>query len=137
KEENLEEAVNIARQQVENGANIIDICMDEGLIDGVDMMGRFLRLLGSEPDVSKVPVMIDSSNWEVIEEGLKSLQGKCIVNSISLKEGELEFINRARTVMQYGAAVVVMAFNENGQAADYEDKISICERAYRILVNEV
>tara|TARA_Y100000588_G_scaffold392314_1_gene503739 strand:- start:738 stop:3329 length:2592 start_codon:yes stop_codon:yes gene_type:complete len=137
KEENLEEAVNIARQQVENGANIIDICMDEGLIDGVEMMGRFLRLLGSEPDVSKVPVMIDSSNWEVIEEGLKSLQGKCIVNSISLKEGELEFINRARTVMQYGAAVVVMAFNENGQAADYEDKISICERAYRILVNEV
>jgi len=137
KEERLEEAVNIARQQVENGANVIDICMDEGLIDGEEIMGRFLRLLGSEPDVTKVPIMIDSSKWEVIEEGLKSLQGKCIVNSISLKEGELEFINKARIIMQYGAAVVVMAFNEDGQAADYEDKISICERAYRILVDEV
>jgi 5-methyltetrahydrofolate--homocysteine methyltransferase len=137
KEGMFEEAVNIARQQVENGANVIDICMDEGLIDGVEMMGRFLRLLGSEPDISKVPVMIDSSKWEVIEEGLKSLQGKCIVNSISLKEGELEFINKARTIMQYGAAVVVMAFNEDGQAADYEDKIGVCERAYRILIDEV
>ncbi len=137
KEDRLEEAVNVARQQVDNGANVIDICMDEGLIDGVEMMGRFLRLLASEPDISKVPVMIDSSKWEVIEEGLKSLQGKCIVNSISLKEGETEFRNKARTIMQYGAAVVVMAFNEEGQAADYEDKISICERAYRILVDEV
>ena len=137
KEERLEEAVNVARQQVENGANVIDICMDEGLIDGVELMGRFLRLLASEPDISKVPVMIDSSKWEVIEEGLKSLQGKCIVNSISLKEGETEFRNKARTIMQYGAAVVVMAFNEEGQAADYEDKISICERAYRILVDEM
>ena len=111
--------------------------MDEGLIDGVEVMGRFLRFLGSEPDISKVPVMVDSSKWEVIEEGLKSLQGKCIVNSISLKEGEMEFRNKAQTIMQYGAAVVVMAFNEEGQAADYEDKISVCERAYRILVDEV
>ena len=137
KEQRLEEAVNVARQQVENGANVIDICMDEGLIDGVEVMGRFLRFLGSEPDISKVPVMVDSSKWEVIEEGLKSLQGKCIVNSISLKEGEMEFRNKAQTIMQYGAAVVVMAFNEEGQAADYEDKISVCERAYRILVDEV
>ncbi|MDA7605763.1 dihydropteroate synthase, partial [Verrucomicrobiales bacterium] len=137
KEQRLEEAVSVARQQVENGANVIDICMDEGLIDGVEVMGRFLRFLGSEPDISKVPVMVDSSKWEVIEEGLKSLQGKCIVNSISLKEGEMEFRNKAQTIMQYGAAVVVMAFNEEGQAADYEDKISVCERAYRILVDEV
>ena len=129
KEQRLEEAVSVARQQVENGANGIDICMDEGLIDGVEVMGRFLRFLGSEPDISKVPVMVDSSKWEVIEEGLKSLQGKCIVNSISLKEGEMEFRNKAQTIMQYGAAVVVMAFNEEGQAADYEDKISVCERA--------
>ena len=137
KGDRLEEAVNVARQQVDNGANVIDICMDEGLIDGVEMMGRFLRLLASEPDISKVPVMIDSSKWEVLEEGLKSLQGKCIVNSISLKEGEKEFKNKASSIMQYGAAVVVMAFNEKGQAADYNDKISICERAYRILVDEV
>ncbi|MCA2970681.1 MAG: methionine synthase, partial [Acidobacteriaceae bacterium] len=137
KEGNYEEAVAIARQQVENGANVIDICMDEGMIDGVAAMTRFLQLLASEPEVAKVPFMVDSSNWAVIEAGLKCLQGKGIVNSISLKEGEERFRQNARTVLQYGAAVVVMAFDENGQAATFEDKIRICERAYRILVDEV
>ena len=132
-----EEAVSIARQQVENGANVIDICMDEGMIDGVTAMTRFLQLLGSEPEVAKVPFMVDSSKWEVIEAGLKCLQGKGIVNSISLKEGEEKFRENAATVLKYGAAVVVMAFDEQGQAATYEDKIRICERAYRILVDEV
>ena len=133
----FEEAVSIARQQVENGANVIDICMDEGMIDGVAAMTRFLQLLGSEPEVAKVPFMVDSSNWEVIEAGLKCMQGKGIVNSISLKEGEAKFRQNAATVLKYGAAVVVMAFDEQGQAATYEDKIRICERAYRILVDEV
>ena len=133
----LDEATRIARQQVENGANVIDVCMDEGLIDGVEMMGSFLRLIASEPEISKVPIMIDSSKWEVIKEGLKSIQGKPIVNSISLKEGEATFIEQAREIMKFGAAVVVMAFDEEGQAASYEDKIRICERAYRILVKEV
>jgi 5-methyltetrahydrofolate--homocysteine methyltransferase len=137
KEGNYEEAVSVARQQVENGANVIDICMDEGMIDGVAAMTRFLLLLGSEPEVAKVPFMVDSSKWEVIEAGLKCLQGKGIVNSISLKEGEDKFRENARTVLKYGAAVVVMAFDEQGQAATYEDKIRICERAYRILVDEV
>ncbi len=137
KENKLEEAVAVARQQVENGANVIDVCMDEGLIDGVEMMTRFLQLIGSEPEIAKVPVMVDSSKWEVIEAGLKCLQGKGIVNSISLKEGEELFKERARTVKRYGAATVVMAFDEQGQAATYEDKIRICERAYRILVDEV
>ena len=137
KEGKFEEAVSIARQQVENGANVIDICMDEGMIDGVAAMTRFLQLLGSEPEVAKVPFMVDSSKWEVIEAGLKCLQGKGIVNSISLKEGEERFRQNARTVLKYGAAVVVMAFDEQGQAATYEDKIRICERAYRILVDEV
>jgi 5-methyltetrahydrofolate--homocysteine methyltransferase len=137
KEGNYEEAVSIARQQVENGANIIDICMDEGMIDGVAAMSRFLQLLASEPEVAKVPFMVDSSKWEVIEAGLKCLQGKGIVNSISLKEGEERFRQNAATVLKYGAAVVVMAFDEAGQAATYEDKIRICERAYRILVDEV
>jgi len=137
KEGKFEEAVSVARQQVENGANVIDICMDEGMIDGVSAMTRFLQLLGSEPEVAKVPFMIDSSKWEVIEAGLKCLQGKGIVNSISLKEGEDRFRECARTVLKYGAAVVVMAFDEKGQAATYEDKIRICERAYRILVDEL
>ncbi|MEI6714620.1 MAG: methionine synthase [Verrucomicrobiota bacterium] len=137
KEDKLEEAVSIARQQVENGANVIDVCMDEGLIDGVAMMTKFLILLQTEPEVAKVPIMVDSSKWEVIEAGLKCLQGKGIVNSISLKEGEEAFRDRARTIKRYGAATVVMAFDEKGQAATYEDKIRICERAYRILVNEV
>src|ERR1043165_2359022 len=134
---NYEEAVAVARQQVENGANIIDICMDEGMIDGVAAMSRFLQLLGSEPDVAKVPFMVDSSKWEVIEAGLKCLQGKGIVNSISLKGGEEAFREQARHVLKYGAAVVVMAFDEQGQAATYAEKIRICERAYRMLVDEI
>ncbi len=137
KEGNYEEAVSVARQQVENGANVIDICMDEGMIDGVAAMTRYLQLLASEPEVAKVPFMVDSSKWEVIEAGLKCLQGKGIVNSISLKEGEQRFRENAAKVLKYGAAVVVMAFDENGQAATYEEKIRICERAYRILVDEV
>jgi 5-methyltetrahydrofolate--homocysteine methyltransferase len=137
KEGKFEEAVAIARQQVENGANVIDVCMDEGMIDGVAAMTRFLLLLASEPEVAKVPFMIDSSKWEVIEAGLKCLQGKGIVNSISLKEGEAKFLENARKVRTYGAAVVVMAFDEKGQAATYEEKIRICERAYRLLVDEV
>jgi 5-methyltetrahydrofolate--homocysteine methyltransferase len=137
KEGKYEEAVSVARQQVENGANVIDICMDEGMIDGVAAMTRFLQLLASEPEVAKVPFMIDSSKWEVIEAGLKCLQGKGIVNSISLKEGEEKFRRNAATVLKYGAAVVVMAFDEQGQAATLDDKIRICQRAYRILVDEV
>jgi 5-methyltetrahydrofolate--homocysteine methyltransferase len=134
KEGKFEDAVSVARQQVENGANVIDICMDEGMIDGVAAMTRFLQLLGSEPEVAKVPFMVDSSNWAVIEAGLKCLQGKGIVNSISLKEGEEKFRQHAATVMEYGAAAVVMAFDEQGQAATYEDRIRICQRAYNILV---
>jgi 5-methyltetrahydrofolate--homocysteine methyltransferase len=137
KQGKYEEAVSIARQQVENGANVLDICMDEGMIDGVAAMTRYLQLLGSEPEVAKVPFMVDSSKWEVIEAGLKCLQGKGIVNSISLKEGEDKFRENAATVLKYGAAAVVMAFDEQGQAATYQDKIRICERAYRILTDEV
>jgi 5-methyltetrahydrofolate--homocysteine methyltransferase len=137
KENKYDEAVAIARQQVENGANVIDVCMDEGMIDGVAAMTRFLQLLGSEPEVATVPFMVDSSKWEVIEAGLKCLQGKGIVNSISLKGGEDLFREHARKVLKYGAAVVVMAFDENGQAATYAEKIRICERAFRILVEEV
>ena len=137
KEGQFEEAVAIARQQVENGANVIDICMDEGLIDGVPTMTKFLNLLQTEPEVAKVPFMVDSSKWEIIEAGLKMLQGKGIANSISLKEGEEAFKERASAIKRYGAATVVMAFDENGQAATYDEKIRICERAYRILVDEV
>jgi 5-methyltetrahydrofolate--homocysteine methyltransferase len=137
KQGKYEEAVSVARQQVENGANVLDICMDEGMIDGVTAMTRFLQLLGSEPEVAKVPFMVDSSKWEVIEAGLKCLQGKGIVNSISLKEGEERFRQNAGKVLKYGVAVVVMAFDEEGQAATYDDKIRVCERAYRILVDQV
>ena len=137
KDGRYEEAVSIARQQVENGANVLDVCMDEGMIDGVTAMTRFLQVLASEPEVAKVPIMVDSSKWEVIEAGLKCLQGKSIVNSISLKEGEEKFREHAATILKYGAAAVVMAFDEQGQAASYEDKIRICERAYRMLVDEV
>ena len=137
REGNLEAAVEIARQQVANGANVLDICFDDGLIDGKAMMARFLNLLQGEPDAAKVPIMVDSSKWEILEEGLKHLQGKGIVNSISLKEGEERFKEQARHIMKYGAAVVVMAFDEQGQAASYGEKIRICERAYRILVGEV
>jgi 5-methyltetrahydrofolate--homocysteine methyltransferase len=137
KQGNYEEAVSVARQQVENGANVLDICMDEGMIDGVAAMTRYLQLLASEPEVAKVPFMVDSSKWEVIEAGLKCLQGKGIVNSISLKEGEEKFRQNAAKVLKYGAAVVVMAFDEQGQAATYAEKVRICERAYRILVDDV
>jgi 5-methyltetrahydrofolate--homocysteine methyltransferase len=137
KEGKYQEAVSIARQQVENGANVLDICMDEGMIDGVAAMTRFLQLLASEPEVAKVPFMVDSSKWEVIAAGLKCMQGKGIVNSISLKEGEEKFRKYAGTVLKYGAAVVVMAFDERGQAATFEDKIRISERAYHILVDTV
>ncbi|MBU6301320.1 MAG: methionine synthase [Verrucomicrobia bacterium] len=137
KEGKFEEAVSIARQQVESGANVIDVCMDEGLIDGVPTMTRFLTILQTEPEINRVPIMVDSSKWEIIEAGLKCLQGKGIVNSISLKEGEEKFKEYGRKIKQYGAAVVVMAFDERGQAATYADKIRICERAYRLLVDEV
>ncbi len=135
RENKLEEAVAVARQQVENGANIIDVNMDEGLIDSEAMMTRFLLLTGAEPDIARVPVMVDSSKWSVLEAGLRCLQGKGVVNSLSLKEGEEEFLSRARSVLRYGAAAVVMAFDEKGQAATYEDRIRICERAYRLLVD--
>jgi 5-methyltetrahydrofolate--homocysteine methyltransferase len=129
-----EAALAVARQQVENGAQVIDVCMDEGMIDGVAAMTRFLNLIASEPDICKVPVMVDSSKWEVIEAGLKCLQGKGIVNSISLKEGEDKFLHQARLVRRYGAAVVVMAFDERGQADTFERRIAVCQRAYDLLV---
>ena len=132
-----EAALAIARQQVENGAQVIDVCMDEGMIDGVAAMHRFLNLIASEPDICKVPVMVDSSKWEVIETGLKCLQSKGIVNSISLKEGEEKFLHHAKLVHRYGAAVVVMAFDELGQADSFERKISVCKRAYDLLVEKV
>jgi len=135
--EQYEEALAVARQQVEAGAQIIDINMDEGMLDGVGAMTRFLNLTMSEPDISKVPIMIDSSKWEVIEAGLRCVQGKCVVNSISMKEGEEKFKQHAQLVRRYGAAVIVMAFDEKGQADNYERRIAICERAYRILVDEV
>jgi 5-methyltetrahydrofolate--homocysteine methyltransferase len=137
REGDLEGALQIARQQVENGANLIDINMDEGLIDSEDMMIKFLNLVASEPDISKVPIMIDSSKWEVIEAGLKCVQGKSIVNSISMKEGEDAFREHARKVQRYGAGMVVMAFDEKGQADTTERRIEICTRAYTILVNEL
>ena len=136
REERYEEALSVARQQVENGANIIDINVDEGMLDGPLVMTKFLTLLSSEPDIAKVPIMIDSSRWSVLEAGLRCLQGKGIVNSISLKEGETEFLRQARLVRRFGAAVVVMAFDEEGQASDVERRVSICRRAYRLLTEE-
>lgn len=137
KEGDYETALEVARQQVESGAQIIDINMDEGMLDAEAAMCRFLNLIASEPDISRVPIMIDSSKWEIIEEGLKRIQGKGVVNSISLKEGEEKFIAQAKLVRRYGAAVVVMAFDEVGQADTYERKIEICERSYRVLVDKV
>ena len=133
----LEDALTVARQQVENGANLIDICFDEALLDGPQLMSTFLRLIASDPDISRVPVMIDSSRWEVLEAGLKTAQGKCVVNSISLKEGEAAFKERAQQIRQFGAAAVVMCFDERGQADTTERKQEICQRAYRILTEEV
>jgi len=136
KEERYEEALGVARQQVENGANIIDVNVDEGMLDGVQVMTKFLTLLSSEPEISRVPIMIDSSRFEVLEAGLKCVQGKGIVNSISLKEGEATFLEHARIVRSHGAAVVVMAFDEEGQATDVERRVAICTRAYRLLTEQ-
>src|ERR1700756_5559917 len=133
----FEQALAVARQQVENGAQVIDINMDEAMLDSKAAMVRFLNLIASEPDIAKVPVMVDSSKWDVIEAGLRCLQGKGIVNSISMKEGVEQFKHQARLVKRYGAAAVVMAFDEQGQADSYQRKIEICERAYRILVDEL
>jgi 5-methyltetrahydrofolate--homocysteine methyltransferase len=137
KENKYDEALSVARSQVENGANILDINFDEGMIDGAASMTKFLNLLGAEPDISKVPIMVDSSKWQVLEAGLKCLQGKAVVNSISLKEGEEEFKRQAELIRRYGASVVVMAFDEKGQAVTKDEKVRICKRAYDILVNEV
>jgi 5-methyltetrahydrofolate--homocysteine methyltransferase len=137
REGNYHEATEIARQQVENGAGVIDVNMDADLLDSEDAMTRFLHWISAEPDISAVPVMIDSSKWSVLEAGLKCLQGKAIVNSISLKDGEDEFLRRARLIRRYGAAVVVMAFDEQGQATSTEDKVRICERAYRLLTEQI
>jgi 5-methyltetrahydrofolate--homocysteine methyltransferase len=137
KEGNYEEALSIAREQVEGGAQVIDVNMDEGMLDSEAAMTTFLNLIASEPDISRVPIMIDSSKWSVIEAGLKCVQGKAIVNSISLKEGETAFIEQARKIKQYGAAVIVMAFDEVGQADTYQRRTDICQRAYNILVSQV
>jgi len=136
-EDKYSEALEVARDQVEGGAQIIDINMDEGMIDGVEAMTKFLNLIASEPDISRVPIMIDSSKWEIIEAGLKTVQGKCVVNSISLKEGEEEFVSHAKLIKRYGAAVIVMAFDEIGQADNLDRRIEICKRSYDILVSKV
>nr|MBA2404881.1 homocysteine S-methyltransferase family protein [Bdellovibrionales bacterium] len=136
-EKNFEEALRVAREQVENGAQILDVNMDDGMINSEETMVHFLNLIASEPDICKVPIMIDSSKWSVIEDGLKRVQGKAVVNSISLKEGEAKFIEQAKLVRKYGAAVVVMAFDEKGQADNYERRIEICARAYKILTETV
>lgn len=133
----FEEALQIARNQVEGGAQIIDINMDEGMLDGKEAMIKYLRLVASEPDICRVPIMIDSSKWEILEAGLKNVQGKAIVNSISLKEGEEIFIQQAKKIRRYGAAAIVMAFDEIGQADNLERRIEICQRSYDILVHQV
>jgi len=137
KEDRYDEALEVARNQVEGGAQILDVNMDEGMLDGKEAMVKFLNLIAAEPDISRIPIMIDSSKWEIIEAGLKCVQGKGVVNSISLKEGEEKFIEHAKKVKRYGAAVIVMAFDEDGQADSYERRIEICERSYRILIDKV
>ena len=137
KEEKFDEALDIARHQVDGGAQIVDINMDDGLIDGKQAMVRFLNLIAAEPDICRVPLMIDSSKWEIIEAGLQVVQGKCVVNSISLKEGEEKFVWEATQIKRYGAAVIVMAFDEVGQADNYERRIEIAKRSYDVLVNKV
>ncbi len=136
REKNYEEALSVARHQVEGGAQILDVCMDDAMLEAENEMTVFLNQLASEPDIARIPIMIDSSKWSVIEAGLKCVQGKAIVNSISLKEGETVFLDHAKKIKRYGAAAIVMAFDEKGQAADYEAKIAICERAYRLLVDK-
>src|SRR5215213_1210458 len=136
RENKYEEALSVARQQVENGAQILDVNMDDALLDGVRAMTTYLNLLQSEPDIARIPIMIDSSKFEIIEAGLKCVQGKSIVNSISMKEGEEKFIGQAFTCQAYGAAVVVMAFDENGQADTLDKKVSISERAYKVLTEK-
>src|SRR6478735_4107365 len=131
-----EEALSVARQQVESGAQVLDVNMDDALLDGVKAMTTFLNSVQSEPDIAKIPIMIDSSKFEVIEAGLKCVQGKCVVNSISMKEGEADFLHKAHLVRRYGAAVVVMAFDETGQADTIERKVSICQRAYALLTEQ-
>ncbi|KUJ50286.1 methionine synthase [Chryseobacterium sp. JAH] len=137
KEEKFSEALDIARDQVDGGAQILDVNFDDGLIDGKASMVKFLNLIGSEPDISKIPIMVDSSKWEILEAGLQVVQGKCVVNSISLKEGKEEFVKHAKAIKRYGAAVIVMAFDEVGQADNYERRLEITQRSYDILVNEV
>ena len=137
KDEKYEEAIRVARQQVEDGANLIDVNMDEGLLDSEQVMTTFLNLIAAEPDIARVPIVIDSSKWSVIEAGLKCGQGKAIVNSISLKEGEQEFLRQAGIARRYGAAVIVMAFDEQGQAADADRKVAISKRAYDLLTEQV
>ena len=137
KENNYDEALSVARDQVEGGAQVLDINMDEGMLDSEVAMTKFINLLEAEPDIAKLPIMVDSSKWSVIEAGLKCLQGKGIVNSISLKEGEEVFKEHARKVLSYGAAVIVMAFDEKGQADTFKRRIEICSRAYKILTEEI
>src|SRR5215213_766314 len=137
RENKYEEALSVARHQVENGAQVLDINMDDALLDGVQAMTTFLNLLQAEPDIAKIPVMVDSSKFEIIEAGLKCVQGKCIVNSISMKEGVEKFIREANICKMFGASVVVMAFDENGQADTLDKKVSISERAYKVLTEKV
>jgi len=137
KEEKFDEALEIARHQVDGGAQILDVNMDDGLIDGKEAMIRFLNLIAAEPDICRIPIMIDSSKWEIIEAGLQVAQGKCVVNSISLKEGEEKFIWEAKQIKRYGAAVIIMAFDEVGQADNYQRRIEIAERSYSVLVDKV
>ncbi|HYE53739.1 MAG TPA: dihydropteroate synthase, partial [Chitinophagaceae bacterium] len=137
RENKYEEALSVARQQVESGAQVLDVNMDDALLDGEKAMTTFLNLLQSEPDISRIPIMIDSSKFSIIEAGLKCVQGKCIVNSISMKEGEEKFIEQAIICQSYGASVVVMAFDEQGQADTLKRRVDICERAYKILTQEV
>ena len=137
KEGKYDEALEVALDQVRGGAQILDVNMDDGMLDGKTAMVKFLHLVASEPEIARIPIMIDSSKWEIIEAGLKCVQGKGVVNSISLKEGEKIFIDQARKIKQYGAATVVMAFDEDGQADTYDRRIQICERAYRVLVDQV
>ena len=137
KENNFEEAIEVARDQVEGGAQIIDVNMDEGMLDGKESMIKFLNFIQAEPDIARIPIMIDSSKWEIIEAGLKVVQGKCVVNSISLKEGEEIFLSQAKIIKRFGAAVIVMAFDENGQADTYKRRINICKKSYNLLVDKV